>query len=96
MEDVLGYAILLSPVLLVPVLLQRRWSKRRAIAWLGLVSGALTALYAWIDWGGFVDDQITRGVVTMYGMAVSGIALATSGLMFMINPPRPANEADRG
>lgn len=96
MEEAIGFAILFSPVLLIPALLQRRWSRRRAIACLGLLTGTLTAVYAAIDWGGTVDERITRGVATIYGMAVSGAALAFAGLMFILNPPRPSHEADRG
>ena len=109
MEEALGYAILASPLLLLPGLLQRRWSKRRAIACFGLFAGALTALYASIDWGGSPDERITQGVVTLYGMTVSGVALAAAALMsahavainyaalmFMMNPPKPADDADRG
>lgn len=95
-RDALGYAILLSPLLLVVALLLRRWSKRRAFAYLGLLTGALCALYGWIDWGGSPDDRMTQGFVLMYGMAVSGVALAIGALMFMLNPPRPAGEADGG
>jgi len=96
MDDVLGYAILLSPVLLLPALFQRRWSRRRAISYLGMLTGALTALYAWIDWGGSADERMTRGFATIYGIAVSAAALAIGALSFMMNPPKPADEADRG
>ena len=95
MADVLGYAVLFSPVVLVAALL-RRWGKRRAFALLAVVSGALTALYNGIDLGGSPDDRITQGFVVLYGMAVTGVALATATLMFIMNPPQPSNEADRG
>jgi hypothetical protein len=38
MENVLRYAILLSPALLVPALLAQRWSLRRTLAYLGLAT----------------------------------------------------------
>jgi hypothetical protein len=96
MEEVLGYAILLSPALLLPALLVRRWSLRRTLAYLGLMTGVLTGVYSAIDWGGPGDQRMTQGIVILYGIAVSGAALAIAGLMFIINPPRPVDEADRG
>ena len=96
MEDVLGYAILLSPLLLLAALLLRRWSVRRSFAYLGLLTGALLALYGGIDWGGSPDERMTRGFVLMYGIAIAGASLAIGALMFILNPPRPADEADRG
>ena len=95
MEDALAYAILFSPVVLIAALL-RRWSKRRAFALLAVVAGTLTALFNGIDWGGSPEDRMTHGFVVLYGIAVTGMALVTAALMFIMNPPQPADEADRG
>ena len=94
MEPLFEYAILSGPLLLLIALLQRKWSRRRAVLLVAVVIGSLTALHGSIDWGGGVDANITRGVVTIYGMVVSGAAFLTSMLMFMINPPKPADDAD--
>jgi len=95
MELAFEYAILASTLLLVVAAVQWKWSRRRALALGGLLTGVLTAVYSSIDWGGPGDAAMGRGLLVMYGTAASILALVTAGLMFIFNPPKPADDAER-
>ena len=94
MELAFEYAILGSPVLLLPALLQRRWSRRLAMAGVAVLIGALTALFASINWGGPGDADMGRGLLVLYGSIASGLILIASAFMFVWSPPEPAGDGD--
>ena len=95
MELAFEYAILASPLLLVAAVVQWKWSRRSALAILGLAIGLLTAVFSSIDWGGPGDASMGRGLLVIYGTIGAGLALIASGLMFILNPPKPADNAER-
>ena len=95
MELAFEYAILASSLLLVAAAVQWKWSRRRALALGGLLTGALTAVYSSIEWGGPGDAKLGQGLLVLYGTAAAALALIASGLMFIFNPPKPADDAER-
>ncbi len=95
MELAFEYAILASTLLLVAAAVQWKWSRRRALALGGLLTGVLTAVYSSIDWGGPGEANIGRGLLVIYGTIAASLALMAAGLMFIFKPPKPAHDAER-
>ena len=95
MEVALEYAIIAGILLLLPAAVQWKWSRRRALGLLGAMIGGLTFLYASIDWGGGPDRNMSRGFLVIGATIAAGLALLASMLMFIFNPPQPADDAER-
>ena len=95
MELAFEYAIMAASLLVLAGLVQWKWSRRRALAVTGALTGALTFISASIEWGGPGAAAVGRGMLVIYGTIVAALALLVSGLMFIINPPRPADDAER-
>lgn len=83
MEALFENMLALSPLLAVPALIQRRWSRPLAILAVAILIGLLTAIVAWMPLRGPGDAAMGRGLIVIYGMAACFVLTIAAGAAFI-------------
>lgn len=76
-------ALFLSPLLVVPALIQRKWSRTLAIFAVAILIGVLTTIVAYLPLDGPGDAAMGRGLIVIYGMAATFVLTIGAGAAFM-------------